>query len=80
MKIVITTDLERTKMMLGETLHDEKIFLKTGALLKVVTDESVVASKLNMTIAVKNCASFKNVKVGSYIFFDMGSIVAEIQT
>lgn len=65
-------------MRLGETLNDEKILLKTGALLTVVTDESVLASKNNMKIAVRNCNSFKNVKVGSYIFFDMGSIVAEV--
>jgi len=31
-----------------------------------------------MKISVKQCKSFNNVNVGSFIFFDMGSIRAEI--
>ena len=48
-----------TKLFLGETERDEKIFLKQGDLLKVTTDEAHIASKENMMIAVRHCLGFK---------------------
>ena len=50
---------ENTKLFLGETKGDEKIFLKQGDILKVTTDEDHIASKENMMIAVRHCLGFK---------------------
>ena len=50
--------IERNKLILGATQDDQKIFLKIGASLKVVTDSDIIASNSNMTIAVMHCDSF----------------------
>ena len=49
-------------------------------MLKVTTDESHIATNENMTIAVRHCSGFKQTILGNNVFFDMGSICAEVKS
>jgi len=79
-RVVTTIELrQHRKLFVGATREDSKISLKIGDRLKIITDESHVGSQDNMTVAVRNCTAFKKCSIGSMVFFDMGSICAQVK-